>query len=469
MNVKTGLMKWITRWKDAYSRDLHKKAKTLLEHLTDDIKQIKLKIEKPAKDIDTLGNVMQALEEIRKKESEIEINFRPVIDMYNLLDTYLPEIREKQEEPDASSVLDKDWSHLVQQAVLIRNDLQGQQAAFKKDLILGINHLVTDVQEFRKNFEINGPMVTGIEPKEALNRLRMFQDEFYIRNRKFNSYNSGEALFGLPNQSYPDLERTQKEIELLDKLYNLYSKVKDTMAKWREIPWTEIQVEINNMTDQTETFGKDCAKLPKVLRTWDAYKELKQMIDDFTEIIPLVEALAKPSIRPRHWDQIIEMTQVNPDDMPYDSEQFLLSQLLAAPLLDFKEDIEDICDSADKQLKLEKQLNEEIQAFWEKAELEIKTWKGNDVPCTIGGNIQDIQEKLEEHIMQLNQMNAMRYVTPFKSIVVEKMRLLGDVNENIEQWLKVQSLWTNLVSVFTSGDISKQMPTMSKKFKVIDK
>jgi hypothetical protein len=38
---------------------------------------------------------MSALEEIRKKESEIEINFRPVIDMYNLLDTYLPEIREK--------------------------------------------------------------------------------------------------------------------------------------------------------------------------------------------------------------------------------------------------------------------------------------------------------------------------------------------------------------------------------------
>jgi dynein heavy chain len=119
--------------------------------------------------------------------------------MYNLLDTYLPEIREKQEEPDASSVLDKDWAQLVQQAVVIRNDLQGQQALFKKDLIIGINNLVGDVQDFRKNFEVNGPMVTGIEPKEALNRLRMFQDEFYIRNRKFNSYNSGEVLFGLPN------------------------------------------------------------------------------------------------------------------------------------------------------------------------------------------------------------------------------------------------------------------------------
>jgi len=93
--------------------------------LTDDIKQIKIKIEKPPKDIDTLGNVMQALEEIRQKESEIEINFRPVIDMYNLLDTYQPEIR-GQDETDASTILDKTWTKLVQDAVQIRNDLQGK-------------------------------------------------------------------------------------------------------------------------------------------------------------------------------------------------------------------------------------------------------------------------------------------------------------------------------------------------------
>ena len=45
----------------------------MLENLSDNIKQIKLKIEKPAKDIDSLGQVMHALEEIRKKDSEIEI------------------------------------------------------------------------------------------------------------------------------------------------------------------------------------------------------------------------------------------------------------------------------------------------------------------------------------------------------------------------------------------------------------
>jgi dynein heavy chain len=73
VNVKTGLKNLIQQWKDAYSKNLHREARKLLEGFNDEIKQIRLKIEKPAKDIDSLGNVMLALEEIRKKESEIEI------------------------------------------------------------------------------------------------------------------------------------------------------------------------------------------------------------------------------------------------------------------------------------------------------------------------------------------------------------------------------------------------------------
>ncbi len=63
----------------------------------------------------------------------------------------------------------------------------------------------------------------------------------------------------------------------------------------------------------------------------------------------------------------------------------------------------------------------------------------------------------------------MRYVTPFKAEVTEKIFSLSEVADTIEKWLKVQTLWTNLVSVFSSGDIAKQMPTEAKKFKNIDK
>jgi hypothetical protein len=49
------------------------------------------------------------------------------------------------------------------------------------------------------------------------------------------------------------LEKTKKEIDLLDKLYSLYSKVKDTISKWKDVPWTEIADERANMVDQNAT------------------------------------------------------------------------------------------------------------------------------------------------------------------------------------------------------------------------
>jgi hypothetical protein len=57
------------------------------------------------------------------------------------------------------------------------------------------------------------------------------------------------------------------------------------------------------------------------------------------------------------------------EEIPYDQESFSLNQLLKANLLNFKDEVEDIADSADKQLKLEDQLNNDIIAHWETAEL----------------------------------------------------------------------------------------------------
>jgi len=66
-SLKFGLNNWVKVWKDAFAKDLHKKAKISLSDLSDHFKGLKLKLEKPAKDIDSLGHIMSALEEIRKK------------------------------------------------------------------------------------------------------------------------------------------------------------------------------------------------------------------------------------------------------------------------------------------------------------------------------------------------------------------------------------------------------------------
>lgn len=103
----------------------------------------------------------------------------------------------------------------------------------------------------------------------------------------------------------------------------------------------------------------------------------------------------------------------------YENEDnFFLSDLIEANLLRFSEDIVDITDSADKQLKIEMQL-EEIKTFWETAFFEFSTWgKNRDYPCILNGmKVGEITERLDEDQMALAAMNAQRHVAPFKKVV----------------------------------------------------
>lgn len=97
---------------------------------------------------------------------------------------------------------------------------------------MNIETLVVDVKVFRSDFEKNGPMQVGLSPGDALNKLKDFKEQFSVHNRKFKSYNAGENLFALPNESYPALEKTRNELEKLDKLYTLYLKVTETITRW---------------------------------------------------------------------------------------------------------------------------------------------------------------------------------------------------------------------------------------------
>ena len=65
-------------------------------------------------------------------------------------------------------------------------------------------------------------------------------------------------------------------------------------------------------------------------------------------------------------------------------------------------------------------------------------------------------------------MQAMRCVTPFKSEVQQKIAMLSEVGETITKWIRVQTDWQKMVSVFTTGDIMKQMPIESKLFRNVD-
>lgn len=90
-------------------------------------------------------------------------------------------------------------------------------------------------------------MVTGLPPKEASDRLLIYQNHFDNLNRKFITYTGGEELFGLPVTEYPELLVIRKELNLLQKLYGLYNDVIDRVNGYYDILWLDVDIEsINN-------------------------------------------------------------------------------------------------------------------------------------------------------------------------------------------------------------------------------
>lgn len=118
--VKDSLKRYIQNWRTVFSKEIHKQAKTQMGALADDIKQIRLKIDKEVKDIDSYGSVILALEEIRKKQSNINFQFKPIEDMYVLIEQNLPNL--DRDELDKKKDLQKEWDELVTKSFEVRDE-----------------------------------------------------------------------------------------------------------------------------------------------------------------------------------------------------------------------------------------------------------------------------------------------------------------------------------------------------------
>ena len=176
---------------------------------------------------------MDAQAELREVQSSIDIRFLSIIERYNTLEKYLPFGVMTKDEMDAKSVLRTEWASILTKADAAMMYVNSVQAGYKKDLLEKVEQFAHDVSQFRRDYEANGPMTPGIAPMDAMTRLNKFKREYESLSRKFDLYNGGEKLFGLPEQEYPDLVKTGKELRLLDQLYSLYHSVITTVDQYK--------------------------------------------------------------------------------------------------------------------------------------------------------------------------------------------------------------------------------------------
>ena len=459
--LKFALKHSAANWKTRYATNLHVQAKEQLATIMEYINTTRVNLGHDINDLEDVRVVMATLKEIREKESEIDLQFGPVEEMYSLLNKY--EVRVPKEEVDMVAELRYSWRKMRTQSTQVTEKLSKLQVNFKRDLVRSVKTFVGNVDTFRMEFDANGPMVEGIAPMEAVDRLKKYENLFADFKRKWDTYEGGEELFGLPLTEYPALVKTEKELAFLSKIYGLYVTVINTINGYSDVLWVDVVAQIDSMSEQVGNFQAQMKKLPRAMRELGAYEELRKTIEDFLEVLPLLQMLSNDAMRQRHWTEIQEICDAT---FKMDADSFKLSDLMEADLLKQAEDVEEIASAAVKELQIEVKLGTIVEQ-WEEMNLEFNNYK-NRGPVLLQG-VPDIMEAMEETQMTLGGMMSSRYVVPFKEDVSGWVMKMSTVSEILEQWVIVQNYWTYMEAVFSSGDIAKQLPAEAKRFASIDK
>lgn len=77
---------------------------------------------------------------------------------------------------------------------------------------------------------------------------------------------------------------------------------------WKTTKWKNINVE--QMDIDCKKFAKEVRSLDKEMKTWDAFVGLDNTVKNMITSLRAVSDLQNPAIRDRHWQQLMQATQV---------------------------------------------------------------------------------------------------------------------------------------------------------------
>ncbi|KAI4566906.1 hypothetical protein MJG53_015583 [Ovis ammon polii x Ovis aries] len=455
---KQALLNTIKRWSLMFKRHLSNHVINSLADLEAFMKVARMGLTKPVKegDYEGLVEVMGHLMRVKERQTATDNMFEPLKQTIELLKSY------GEEMPEETHVklqeLPEQWTNTKKLAIQVKQNVSPLQANEVSILRRKCQQFELKQHEFRERFRQEAPFTfSDPDPYKSLSKQ---QKSIAAMESIMEALCKSGSLFEVSVPDYKQLKACHKEVRLLKELWDMIIMVNTSFDAWKTTKWKDINVE--QMDIDCKKFAKDVRSLDKEMKSWDAFVGLDNTVKNMITSLRAVSELQNPAIRDRHWQQLMQATQVKFEM----SDETTLADLLQLNLHKYEDEVRNIVDKAVKESGMEKVLKA-LDSTWSTMEFEHEPHPRTGTMMLKSDEV--LVETLEDNQVQLQNLMMSKYLSHFLKEVTSWQQKLSTADSVISIWFEVQRTWSHLESIFIgSEDIRAQLPEDSKSFDNID-
>jgi len=406
-----------------------------------------------------LRSVLECIRDVKKNTRRFDTMIDPLKEYTQLLKRFgitIPEstVNAMEEAPDK-------WDSVKHNMFEVKerlNDLYNREGDKLKRKTLDFGKEVT---KFRGGFQMDAPFKYKVGPGPAYESMEQQSALIAGYEKQVFELREAQMLYELVPSVFKEITDSQKELNLLKTCWDMAQLIIYQFEDWRSLLWDEIDTD--SLSGEAKKLKDQVRRLDKKVRIWDTYKGIEDECNNMLVSLPLIQQLKSPSMRQRHWKELMMVTGTS---FTLDSN-FCLADLIALELHNFEEDVEGVVIKSSKELTIEKNIAK-IESIWEGLDMIYEVYPKDDTV-----QMMKVPEEMvdfrEEHQVGLQAMQASKYIKVFEEGVNSWLGKLGTVEAVCSVWQAVQEKWMQLESIFIgSEDIRAQLPEDSKRFDLID-
>eukprot|EP01029_Cantina_marsupialis_P009144 TRINITY_DN2137_c0_g5_i1.p1 TRINITY_DN2137_c0_g5~~TRINITY_DN2137_c0_g5_i1.p1 ORF type:complete len:3984 (-),score=1416.37 TRINITY_DN2137_c0_g5_i1:203-12154(-) len=357
----------------------------------------------------------------------------------------------------------QEGSTRLEQAVqLMESNLEEDTKKYAKSVSDAIPLLKKRVLGVRE--QLDHPMIAAAESDvktviEFINSQADLFSQLKDQSKKFQHY---QGMLQQPVMEFEAMDEVQLDLHLKQQLWSGIRDWDNLTDEWNGMPFNDIDAA--EIDKQVKIYTKNVVRCGRGLPSNMAVPKLKNAVENFKQLLPVVLDLRNPSLKERHWEEIEQIIHHE-----FDSEKtYTLGDLLDLNVMEFQPEIATVATKAVQEAALEELFETKVLKIWNGLEFIVNPFKeSRDV--FILGSVEEIIVALDDSLVTLNTILGSRFCASVRKEVELWQRKLVLLSETLDEWLQCQKQWMYLETIFSAADIQRQLPEESKKFFGVDK